>query len=148
VKRKRPIGLIALVTVFILASFYVVTIFARNWVDVFAGHSDLRGEIHAERRSLHVEDIIQLELTLPERFQSVYRLHWEVDPPSAGTIDYAAVTEDDRVVDEDGNVSYPSRDRTAYFTAETPGRCAVEVYGFYRQTNPRFITRLELAITP
>lgn len=147
-KRKRPIGLILLVSVFILASFYVVTIFARNWIGVFSNYSDLQGEIIAERRSLHVGDIITLELMLPDRFQSVHRLHWEVEPAAAGTVDYAAVTEEDRRVDEDGDVFYPVRDRTAYFTAENPGRCTIRVYGFYRQTNPRLITRLELAVTP
>lgn len=147
-KRKRPIGLILLVTVFILASFFVVTIFVRNWIEAFSGQRELQGEIIAERRSLHVGDIVTLELTLSKRYESVYRLHWAVTPADAGTVDYIAVTEEDKIVDEDGNIVYPSDDRTAYFTAERPGRCWVEVYGFYKETNPQPITRLELAVTP
>ena len=126
----------------------MVTIFTRNWINIFSNYSDLQGEIIAERRSLHVGDLITLELTLPSRFQSVNRLQWKVDPAAAGVIDYAAVTEEEREVDEEGNVSYPVRDRTAYFTAEAPGRCSIEVYGFYKQPERQLITRLELAVTP
>lgn len=147
-RRKRPIGLIALVTVFILASFFVVTVFARNWLKVFSGYSDLQGEIIAERRSLHVGDIITLELTVPERYDSVNRLHWKVEPASTGTVDYERVTKGDSVINESGDILYPKKDRTAYFTAEFPGRCSVEVYGFYKRPDPQLITRLELAVTP
>ncbi len=147
-KRKRPIGLITLVIIFILASFFVVTVFARNWLQVFSGYSDLQGEIIAERRSLHVGDIISLELTVPKRFESVHFLHWRVVPASAGIIDYVRITEEDSYINTDGDTAYPTEDRKAYFTAEQPGRCAIVVYGLYKQTEAQFIARLELAVTP
>jgi hypothetical protein len=147
-KRKRPIGLIILVTLFTLGSFFVVVVFILNWADVFKDFSELEGEIITKRRSLHVDERIGLELALPEQFDALHRLHWEVDPAAVGEIDYDLVREEDREKTGKKTFTYPTWDRTAMFTGLKPGRCTVMVYGFFKKSELQFVAKLELAVTP
>jgi len=147
-KKKRPIGLISLVTLFISGSFFVVVIFVLNWADVFRDFSPLEGEIITERRSLHVDEQITLELAVPEKFDTLHRLVWEVEPAEAGKVAYDAVGEEDRQIVGKRTVVYPKRDRTAFFTAIKPGRCTITVYGMHKKNELLPVTKLELAITP
>lgn len=145
--RKRPIGLIFMVIIFILGSFAVITVFVRNWIVAFSGRTGLTGEIITDKRSLRVGDMIALELTVPDRYESLSRLRWYVNPADAGEIYYEQVGREDRSVDEEGDVHYPTKDRKAFFTAEKPGVCFIVVEGYYKQPEPRYVTKFELAVT-
>ncbi len=147
--KKRPVGLIIMVVIFIVASVTVTSIFIRNWVNVFSGHSDLTGEIIAERRSLRVGETVPLELIVPDRFDSVNRLSWTLAPERAGKISYTQVAPEDKIGREGRRVIYPVYDRKAYLTVERPGICVVQVSGYYSKGDrPRLIAKLELAVTP
>ena len=145
--RKRPIGLIFMIIVFVIGSFAVITVFVRNWIVAFAGHTDLAGEIIIDKRSLRIGEMVEMELTVPERYESISRLRWHVEPSDAGVVYYETVEEDDGYMDEGGDIHYPKGDRKAVFTAEKPGTCFIVVEGYYKQQEPRHVTKIELAVT-
>lgn len=145
--RKRPIGLIFMIIVFIIGSFAVITVFVRNWIGAFAGHTDLTGEIIIDKRSLRIGEMVEMELTVPERYESISRLRWYVEPSDAGVVYYEPVEESDGYTDEEGDIHYPKGDRKAFFTAEKPGICFIVVEGYYKQQEPRHVTKIELAVT-
>ena len=131
--RKRPVGLIILVSAFIFGSVAVTTIFVRNWVVVFSGRTELIGEIAVDRRSLHVGDTIELELIVPDRYAHLNRLTWEVVPPEAGDIIYNRVTPEDKNQVDRRKYSYPDHDRSAALTLAEPGLCLIRVTGYLKK---------------
>ncbi|WP_022661045.1 hypothetical protein [Paucidesulfovibrio longus] len=101
----------------------------------FAGscdHTVLRGEIvPAHGPFLAAGQTVRLSLKVPEELDGIHDEYWLVTPRDAG-----------RFEPED------ARGRTAVFRALRPGPCTVEVWGFYRQTNPQPITTIKLNIHP
>ena len=87
----------------------------------------LSGKIVVEKEDLRIGETIQLKLEVPEELKGIHRVHWDVEPEDAGLFEV-------------------KDDRTASFTAQTAGECDITTWGFYKQTNPQFITKVKLSI--
>ncbi|MGE4291321.1 MAG: hypothetical protein AB7E32_03830 [Desulfovibrio sp.] len=100
----------------------------------FAGscdHTVLRGDILPSRPVVAAGQTVEFTLDVPPELNGIHNEYWRVTPGDAG-----------RFEPEDAT------GRKAVFRALRPGPCCVEVWGFYRQTNPQPISAMELNIQP
>lgn len=94
--------------------------------------TDLEGTIIPSPVEAKVADEIVITLEVPAELREIHREMWQVEPESLGTI----------TCTETGDNC-----RQATFTAVSPGEGTIEVWGFYKQTNPQFITEVEVRVT-
>lgn len=116
------------------SNFYIPLAMLTLFLATFAGscdHTVLTGDIVTSSMEIAQGQTIQLTLQVPAELDGIHREYWLVEPRDAG-----------RFEPED-----PSG-RFATFRAMRPGPCKVEVWGFFRQTNPQPISAIELTIKP
>jgi hypothetical protein len=94
--------------------------------------TELEGTISPSPLEVKVGEEAALTLSVPSELEGIHREMWEVEPESLGTIDCASPGE---------------KCRQAIFTATSPGTGIIEVWGFYKQTNPQFIMETEVIVT-
>jgi len=94
-------------------------------------HTDLDGEIYPSPLIMTVGETVSLTLEVPDELDEIYRECWTVEPDSLGTIEYDDSQE---------------KNREVTFTAANAGTGLIEVWGFYKQTNPQFITEVNVRV--
>ncbi len=112
--------------------------------------TQLTGDVIVPDRILTADEPVALQLTVPESLSGIYKVHWQLNPENAGEIIYGEALADrfsaEKLQQYFGIVEVDP-DRYALFTAARPGHVEIEVYGYYKQTNPQPITVFELDIS-
>lgn len=94
-------------------------------------NTDLTGEIKPSPVVVSVGENITLKLEVPENLEGINRETWTVEPQSIGSIEYAVSEENNREV---------------IFTGLSSGSGTIEVWGYYKQTNPQYITEVDVTV--
>ena len=111
--------------------------------------TQLSGDVIVPDRVIMVNEPVGLQLVVPETLSGIYRVYWQLNPEEGGEIIYGeALTEQLSAADIQRyfDLDEIDPDRHVLFTGTTPGRVHIEVYGYYKQTNPQPITEFELDI--
>ena len=121
----------------------VLLIFLVSWGGS-CDHTVLRGAIVPERPVVRVGETVGLELKLPAELEGVHRIFWRIDTRGAGVLRMERGGEPDSigVPWDDSRKAFK-----VFFTAVKPGPCVISVSGFYKQTNPQPITKIEIEVT-
>ena len=101
----------------------------------------LSGKILAESNELILGKEYELTLEVPQDINGICRVHWEVEPANAASIQFREC--------KDGECERDSgykQDRIAKITAIAVGEITVYVSGFYKQTNPQGITKIVFTV--
>ena len=94
--------------------------------------TELEGKITPSPIEVATGETVTLSLEVPSELEKIHREMWRVVPDNLGTIEC---------------VSSEEACRKVFFKAEAPGTGIIEVWGFYKQTNPQFIAEAEITVT-
>lgn len=130
--RKSKISLILILSLFLLAGS--------------CDHTRLTGEIMTNKKSIKLGEEVSLELKLPADLDEIYGIYWEVEPKEFGELKYI-----NRGVGALQNINGEYKvvykdDMKATFKPQKSGDCIINVFGYYKQTNPQHITSISLTI--
>lgn len=113
-------------------------------------HTQLTGEIIVLDKEIKVGDKIPIMLEVPEELSGIYRTMWDVSPNEVGEIiggdQLLEEFSDDELKLYFGQDANLNPDRIALFIANKKGEFIIDVFGFYKQTNPQGITYIELEV--
>ena len=116
----------------ILVAILMASLFALAFAAGACDRTDLEGTVSPSPVEAYVGEAVVITLEVPSELEDIHREMWVVEPESLGTVEC---------------VSSGDKCRRVTFTATSPGTGTIEVWGFYKQTNPQFITEAEVTVT-
>ena len=117
-------------------------------------HTELTGEIQTQSKTFHVGEPIPLELIVPEELSDIHGLMWEYEVKESDNAEFDNIIEGENLkayfTDEELKILFGKDeleyDRIAVFTPDQSETFTISIYGFYRQTNPQYITNSEVIV--
>ena len=125
-------------------------------LSVACDHTKLDGEILIIQSDIVDDGIVPLKLEVPDELSEIYRVIWTIINVNEEDeiIMYDLIVRDKDLLNyysEDElkqifNADVLNYDRMALFIPISSGKYIIEADGFYKQTNPQPITRIEVII--
>ncbi|MCK8060238.1 MULTISPECIES: hypothetical protein [unclassified Fusibacter] len=119
-------------------------------------HTELYGDIIVSERTYYKGDPLPLEFQPPEELQDIHGLMWDLhyvdESLDAKLMDnlFEGETILETYTQEEVNEIFGKEitdiSRVAIYYPTEPGVLKVELYGFYKQTNPQYIAETEVII--